>query len=102
MNSESKPRSSTVLANDLIPRARSGPSPSQTYEGRNTPNRPTSLTCRSPCASASPAVVGRRALLEEGPSSFEEVVGREDPDRRLDLGLVAVSQRAIEGAVDEG
>ena len=28
-----------------MPRARSGPSPSQTYEGRKTPNRPTSLMC---------------------------------------------------------
>ena len=43
MNSESKPSSSTLRANALIPRARSGPSPSQTYDGRNTPNRPTSL-----------------------------------------------------------
>ena len=30
-------------ANALMPRARSGPSPSQMYEGRKTPNRPTSL-----------------------------------------------------------
>ena len=44
-NSESKPSSSTVRAKALMPRARSGPSPSQTYEGRKTPNRPTSLMC---------------------------------------------------------
>ena len=37
MNSESKPSPSTSRANDLMPRARSGPSPSQMYDGRKTP-----------------------------------------------------------------
>ena len=43
MNSESKPKSSTVRAKVLMPRARSVPSPSQMYEGRKTPKRPISL-----------------------------------------------------------
>ena len=50
-----------------MPRARSGPSPSQTYEGRKTPNRPTSAHVRPLRAPAgSSARVLGVALLEEG------------------------------------
>ena len=70
MNSESNPRSSTVRANALMPRARSGPSPSQMYDGRNTPNRPTSAICQIPpyrChVRGSATAVDRVTLVEEG------------------------------------
>ena len=59
MNRESKPSSSTRRANDLIPRARSGPSPSQTYEGRNTPNRPTSVMNGPPPNAGTTGLIGR-------------------------------------------
>ena len=87
MNSESKPSSSTVRAKALMPRARSGPSPSQTYEGRKTPNRPTSLMCDpTSCKVASAAAVLGVALLEErrAPSSMSSVA--KTRIRRVQLG----------------
>src|SRR5919112_3095628 len=101
MNRESKPRSSTVRANCLIPRARSGPSPSQTYEGRKTPNRPTSLTWLTSLLTASSAAIGGWTFLDERPGALEEVVGREDPDGRFGLGDVTFRERTIERSVDE-
>src|SRR5690348_8202394 len=102
MNSESKPSSSTVRANCLIPRARSGPSPSHTYDGRKTPNRPTSLTWQLlRCVAGSAAVVGGLTLLDERPGPLEKILGREDPDGRLGLGPVAFAKRAVERRVDE-
>src|SRR5256885_619916 len=101
MNSESNPRSSTSRANSLMPRARSGPSPSQMYEGRNTPNRPISLTWRSSLRSTSSAVVLGRPLGEERRRALEQVVRGKDPDGRFDLGGVAGSEVSIERCVDE-
>src|SRR3970040_1931847 len=87
MKSESKPRSSTTLANSWMPRARSGPSPSQMYEGRKTPNRPTSLTwMQPPWGSASAAAVLGIAPGEERVRAFQHVVAGEDPLRRVELG----------------
>src|SRR4029077_2145825 len=87
MNSESNPRSSTVRANALMPRARSGPSPAQMYEGRKTPNRPTSLIyVPPPCGSASSAVVLGLSLGEERPGALQQVVAGKDPFRGLELG----------------
>src|SRR5688500_8303692 len=93
MNRESKPRSSTVRANSLMPWARSGPSPAQMYEGRNTPNRSSSVTSMSPEL--------RFTLGQEGRRAFEQVVRGEDPDRGFDLRGVAGGQVAVGGLVDE-
>src|SRR6266705_398542 len=101
MNSESKPRSSTARAKSFMPRARSGPSPSQMYEGRKTPNRPISLTGDTSRCSASSAVVFGWSLGDEGPGAFEQVVGGEDPDRSLRLRRVAGRQVAVERLIDE-
>src|SRR4051812_20811885 len=105
MNRLSKPSSSTVLANCLIPRARSGPSPSHTYDGRKTPNRPTSLIAdssfRGSFVGPSATAVDRVALLEERRGSLEHVLRREDPDRGLELGREAGVEVQIRGLVDE-
>src|SRR5574338_137531 len=85
MNRLSKPRSSTCRANVLIPRARSGPSPSQMYDGRNTPNRPTSAMCYLQLVAASAAAILRLSLLEEGPGALQHVVAGEDPIRCIQL-----------------
>ena len=79
MKSESKPRSSTVRANVRMPRARSGPSPSQMYEGRKTPNRPISLICRRPSlqsASAAPVLgiaLSKKAFAPSSMSSLPKM-----------------------------
>ena len=88
MNSESKPSSSTVRANALIPRARSGPSPSQTYEGRKTPNRPISRHVADVplwCTAQRPRYSGSR-LSKNAIGALEHVVAGEDPFRGVELG----------------
>src|SRR3954451_24025053 len=101
MNSESKPSSSTSRANALIPRARSPPSPSQTYEGRKTPKRSIGPVITSSLRAASSAVVPGWAFLDKAARALEKVVGGKDPERGLDLGGVARGERPIARPVDE-
>src|SRR6478672_6025459 len=103
MNSESKPSSSTRRAKALIPRARSGPSPSQTYDGRNTPNRPTSVMDDRPSPPKPPssAVVVRIALGEERRHALDEVLAGEQPVRGVELGGEARLEVRSRGQVEE-
>ena len=82
-----------------MPRARSGPSPSQMYDGRKTPNRPTSLIGWHPhlgtaahrldLGSASPPAVVGIALGEEGIGALDHVLAGEDALRGVQLGRQA-------------
>src|SRR4051794_15532886 len=105
MNRLSKPSSSTVRANCLMPRARSGPSPSHTYDGRKTPNRPTSLiddtSFRGAFTRPSSTAVDRVALLEERVGALEHVLRLEDPNRRLELRREARLEVQVRGLVDQ-
>src|SRR4029079_11350259 len=105
MKSESNPSSSTVRAKSLMPRARSGPSPSQMYDGRKTPNRSTSAMCHRPPQGSvvvgSATAVDRVALVEEGLGAFEHVVAGEHPLRGVGLGDQAGRDLRLDGEVDE-
>ena len=99
MNSESKPSSSTVRANALMPRARSGPSPSQMYDGQEDAE-PADVTHWAG-SSLWVGLIGRGtgvALGEEGARALEHVLGGEDPDRRVELGREAGVEVAASSA----
>src|SRR3954468_234649 len=96
--SESKPMSSTARANSLMPRARSAPSPSHTYDGRNTPNRSRSVIRSSPPLTC---VVFRWSLAEERCGAFEHVLGIEDSFAGVKLGGEARVEIDVERQVDE-
>src|SRR6185295_19953447 len=105
MNSESNPSSSTRRAKVLMPRARSGPSPSQTYDGRKTPKRPTSVMNDQPPHSsrgaASPAAILGVPFGEERRGTFDQVLAGEDPIRRVQLGGQARLEVDVGRQVDQ-
>src|SRR3990170_7281296 len=85
-----------------MPRDLSGPSPSQMYEGRKTPNRPTSLMWLLPhFTSTSSAQVLGIALSEEGVRSLQHVLACEDPFRSVQLGGEARVQVQVQGGIDQ-
>src|SRR3990170_4816804 len=85
-----------------MPRDRSGPSPSQMYEGRKTPNRPISLTWLFPhFTSTSSASVLGIPLSEEGVRSLQHVLACEDALRRVQLGGQARVQVQVHGGIDQ-
>ena len=87
----------------LMPRARSGPSPSQMYDGRKTPNRPTSaMRDPSDCVCGlsgrdSPGRACRRTTL--APSSMSSVA--KTRCRGVHLGGQARVDVGLDGQVDE-
>src|SRR3954451_22856276 len=104
MNRLSKPRSSTSRAKALMPLARSAPSPSQMYDGRNTAKRPMSLMVGwllGQGGQSSASAVLRIALGKEGGRALEQVIGGEDRDGLLELGRQAGLQRGIAGDREE-
>src|SRR4051794_4636229 len=104
MNRLSKPRSSTSRAKALMPLARSAPSPSQMYDGRNTPKRPMSLMVGwllGQGGQSSASAVLRIALGKEGGRALEQVIGGEDRDGLLELGREAGLERCIAGDREE-
>src|SRR3990172_5944057 len=85
-----------------MPRDLSGPSPSQMYEGRKTPNRPTSLMWLLPhFTSTSSAPVLGIALSEEGVRSLQHVLACEDALRCVQLGGQARVQVQVHGGIDQ-
>src|SRR3989304_5529386 len=85
-----------------MPRDLSGPSPSQMYEGRKTPNRPTSVMWLLPhFTSSSAAPVLGIALSEEGVRSLQHVLACEDALRCVQLGGQALVQVQVPGGIDQ-